>query len=224
MKNHAFVSMALAAALLTVGSPGDAKKRPWDVERYTKCLEITGVDQLAPNLIVSSQGCNRGRNPVDSSEGVPVGVNSLAWAAGAKNKENPSLAFVAVAFGTKLDRTSTYVGGSALTSDTGGGLGYRSAWAMVGGKRQELQMSGRESDGPNCYVMRQGNLGARTCSYTEAAMVQLPPELLEELGQAYAADPAATFKFRLETNGGSLTFAIPVAEIEAVRRKIFDGS
>lgn len=221
MRIRSIISGVVAACLLVSGGPLFAKKKPWVVERYAGCLKTSGSDALAPDLTITSQGCNGGRNPIEASDGVPSDLKAITFVTGARNKDNPALAFVAIAFGTRFDRVSTYVGGAKLTSDNGGGLGFGSVFAMVGGRRQELAVSARENASPDCSFMSRGSISATTCTFTEAGVVQLPIALLDELSKAYAADATSLFRFRVETKTGSITFSVPAAEIEAVRRAIF---
>ena len=210
----------LLAVLMSCGSAVSAKKKPWDLDRFSKCLQTTGRDELAPNLIVTSQPCNSSRNPIVSTENMPGDLRALAWVTGARNKDRPELAFVSIAFGTRIERTSTYVGGAPLTRDTGGRLSFQVVMALVSGNRQELKTR-FEQPQAECSRMSQGALASETCTFTEAGLIQLPAALLDELARTHLADSAAMFRFRVETASGSITFAMPVAEIEAVRRSVF---
>lgn len=221
MRVRSIISGVVVACFLVSGGPLFAKKKPWDVERYAGCLKASGSDPLAPDQTITSQGCNGGRNSVDASEGAPSDLKAITFVTGARNKDNQALAFVAIAFGTRFDRVSTYVGGARLTSDNGGGLGFGSVFAMVGGRRQELTVSAHENAAPDCSFMSRGSIGATTCTFAEVGVVQLPIALLDELSKAYATDPTSLFRFRVATKTGSITFSVPVAEIEAVRRSIF---
>lgn len=210
-----------AFGLMATGESAQAKKKPWDAERYAQCLQATGTDELAPDLMISSQRCRTGRDPVEKSEGLPIGAKVRAWVAGARNKDDPKKAFVSVALGVKFERTSTYFGGATVTSDKGGSLGIGSVFAMVGGQRQELKITAREGGQPDCNFMSNGAMGVQTCTFTEAVVVLLPVDLLNELALTYQSDVESTFRFRVETSNGSITVLVPIAEIEAVRRGIF---
>lgn len=212
----------LVMSLLSFSAtPAFADKRPWNAERYSACLTTTGTDQLAPDLIVSSQGCRSGRDPVESDEDMPSGTKAVAWVSGARNKDDQKLTFVAIAFGTMFERSSTFVGGSTITNDAGGGIKYSSVYAMVGGHRQELTASFLTPSPPTCSHMRRGALSMTSCSYSNGGLVSLPDKLLDELDAQYVVDPLALFRFRLETTSGSITYTIPIAEITAVRRAIW---
>lgn len=220
---HASMVAILTAVLISFGTTAGAKSKPWDVDRFIKCLRTIGSDQLAPNLIITSQHCNSGRDPVAASENAPNSLRALAWVTGARSKDNPKHAFVAIAFGTRIERIATFVGGSTLTRDTGGAVSFRSAVALVGGQRQELATQ-FEQPQTVCSQMSRGAFASETCSFTEAGLVTLSDALLDELARTHASDPAAQFRFRVETATGSITLVVPVAEIEAVRLAVFPST
>lgn len=219
MTKALFVGLALIGAIAPLQNADG--KRPWDVARYTECLTTSGTDDLAPDLLISTQGCRSGRDPVDKLENIPNDAKSLAWVTGAKHKDDTKLAFVAIAFGTRVERSATYVGGNSLTNDAGGRIVYRSVYAMVGGIRQQLTTAFEPPSAPSCSSMWRGAITMNTCGYLSAGVVELPAELLAEISATYASTPEANFRFRVEADGGSLSFNVPVAEIEAVRLAVF---
>lgn len=212
----------VAAAMLVMPQSGAiAKKRPWDVTRYSDCLSHVGTDQLAPDLVISSENCRTDRNPVEAKETIPSDTKARAWVTGSRNKDNPSNAFIAIIFGTKVDRTSTYISGNTITQDTGGALKYRSVITLVGGSRRALDAKFLPISSGDCSFSSGGAISVRKCSYVEGAMILIPSDLLSELQTRNFSETDGMLRFRLECDAGAFTVVVPLAEIEAVRREVF---
>lgn len=210
------------SALLALSWTGEAvaAKRLWDAERYTECMESAGTDELSPTQQLFTSGCRTGRDPVEASEGVPGTLYSRASVAGEVVKDDPSQSDVSVVIRTTLERRDTSLGGTNLFSGGSGGLTYRAVYAMVSGGRQELPADFIEGDRPPCSRVGTGSFSVRTCSYVQGAGIKLPQPLLAEIKSRYATEPQGVFRFRLELIEGSITFTVPLAEIEAVRRVV----
>lgn len=211
----------LSFVSLSVGQDVDAKKRPWDAERYSQCLTITGNDQLAPTVRFDSLECRKDRDPVESSEEMPSGAKVNVSVAGSRSKEQAIHRFVAISFGVQVLRGTTYVGGRMLSRDNGGALSFLSVYTMIAGQRTKLDAIFPRPEAASCATMRQGSMSMHGCSYVSVGVMALPEPLLKKLAEQYDIDHEANFRFRVEADEGSLTLTVPLAEIEAVRRKVY---
>lgn len=212
-----------ATAIAFLSSPAIAQ-RAWDVDRYTTCLTVEGEGELADTMIVRSMNCRTARDPVVETEGQTSGrvVAVRASAAGARDRDNAANAFVSIMVGTRLERTDTLLSGRPLTSDGQGFLVYQGANTMVAGQRTAMTMEQPAPNPPTCSRERRGSISVRTCTYVEGAAFALTPDMLSEVQARYASDPTGMFRLRLSTSSSvALTIDVPLAEIEAVRRRIF---
>lgn len=196
-------------------------QRTWDAERFSRCLQVEGEDELAPHIIIRSMNCRLGRDPIVNREGDAGDVTMIASIAGAVHKEHPEASFVSIAIASRTVRSDTAIGGLRVSSDSAGFQNFEAGYAMVAGQRTELQIARVTPTSPRCEYLRRGAVSGRSCTYTEGVAFRLPAEALAELHTQYTADPSAQFRMRLATRSGhAFTIEIPAAEIEAVRQAV----
>jgi hypothetical protein len=219
-------SFFLVSGCLLALAPANAAKRIWDAERYDKCLTVSGADELDSDHIVNSSACRTSHGDVESqSVASSHNVTVMASAAGARNKDKPELAYVAIIVGVRVERIDTYLGGAAMTRDGRGRIGLSNGTVLVNEQRVSIEPQITNRSGPECSYMSRGAVSGRTCAYSEVAQYALPVEALTNVATRYAVDKEGVFRLRIAADSAaSLTLALPLAEIEAVRRRIFPGS
>lgn len=198
-----------------VASPVIAK--PWDVDRYTECLQREGQGSLDLIESIHSDACRKGRAVIDDSD-YPVGYFDIsASVAASRDKKNLGDWAVFAKFRVATTDSRFYGPAAALNQQPREIPHFSATSTLIGGQLYELPISSQKEAIPDCESFSRGRLGMSKCELVTGVVVHLSSDVIEKIIEDARSQPLGNQMFKLFTpDFKGITIKIPYAEIIAV--------
>lgn len=198
-----------------------AVAKPWDAERYARCIETDGEDQLSPFIGYRIRDCRYSWPIVEKVEGGDRSdIEVKVSVAGRLEKDSGTTSFKMLIAASNI-QTSSRFGGVRISSDQGGHLDFIQATMIISGVRTAMPLAQLEQIPGSCTFMSRGAISGTTCKYVETTMLDVADAIASECARLYAEDRESSLRIMLSSRSGvSVFLVVPTAQFVAMQAKL----